>query len=91
MECKAILDLVKEAYFEQNFVVGTVVADDDTTMKKILQHNYKKQVEDGKLDKKDWPLNKKGKLLASLLGVLCTNWQQCRKVRAWWIRIWQRG
>ena len=65
MECKAILDLVKEAYFEQNFVVGTVVADDDTTMKKILQHNYKKQVEDGKLDKKDWPLNKKGKLLAS--------------------------
>ena len=64
MECEAILDPVKEAYFERNFVVGTVVADDDTTMKKILRHNYKKQVEDGTLDKKDWPLNKKGKLLA---------------------------
>ena len=65
MECEAILDLIKEAYFERNFCIGTVVADDDTTMKKTLRHNYKKQVEDGLLDKKDWPLNKKGKLVAS--------------------------
>jgi len=59
MECDAILKLVKEAFFERNFVVGTVVADDDTTKKKMLPHDYKKQVENGLLDKKDWPLNKK--------------------------------
>ena len=65
MECEAILELVKEAYFERNFVVGTIVADDDTTMKKILRHDYKDMVRRGVLDKKKWPKNKNGKPMAS--------------------------
>ena len=55
MECEAILELVKEAFSERNFVVGTIVADDDTTMKKVLRHNYKEQVSRGVLAKEDWP------------------------------------
>ena len=65
MECEAVLDLVKEAFFERNFVVGTIVADDDTTMKKMLRHNYKDQVSRGILSKNDWPKNIKGKPMAS--------------------------
>ena len=65
MECEAILDLITEAFLERNFVVGTIVADDDTTMKRTLRHNYKEQVSRGVLDKKNWPKNKKGKPMAS--------------------------
>ena len=65
MECEAILQLVTEAFIERNFMVGTIVADDDTTMKKTLRHNYKENVRLGLLKKEDWPKNKKGKYIAS--------------------------
>ena len=65
MECEAILKMVVEAFLEQEFMVGTIVADDDTTMKKTLRHNYKENVRLGLLEKEDWPKNNKGKNIAS--------------------------
>ena len=65
MECEAILKIVVEAFLEREFMVGTIVADDDTTMKKTLRHNYKDNVRLGLLQKEDWPKNKKGKNIAS--------------------------
>lgn len=52
-------------YFEENFTIGTFVADDGTTLKKTLRHNYKEQVTKGSLDAKDWPKNRNGKLMTS--------------------------
>ena len=65
MECKAILKMVVEAFLEREFMVGTIVADDDTTMKKTLRHNYKENVRLGLLQKEDWPKNNKAKYFAS--------------------------
>ena len=62
METEAIYQMVKEAYYEQGFVIGTIISDDDSTMKANLRHSYKEKVEKGKLKKKDWPKTGKGKL-----------------------------
>ena len=35
MQCEAILKMVVEAFLEQEFMFRTIVADDDTTMKKL--------------------------------------------------------
>ena len=41
MECQALLMMEKEAP-TRGFRIETVIADDDTTMKKIMRWNYKK-------------------------------------------------
>ena len=64
MECQALL-MMGVAAPTRGFHIGCVVADDDTTMKKIMRHNYKKMIESGEMRKEDHPLNKDGKKIAS--------------------------
>ena len=65
MECEALLDLVVKAANERGFHVKTVVSNDDTTMKKIMRHDYKKMINEGEMETKDWPLNDDGNKLTS--------------------------
>ena len=64
MECQALLMMGKEAP-TRGFHIETVIADDDTTMKKIMRWNYKKMIETGEMKKEDHPVNKDGKKKAS--------------------------
>jgi len=54
MECEAILLMAIEA-LDKGFSIETIVADDDTTMKKTLRYDYKMLVEIGEMKKEDWP------------------------------------
>jgi len=54
MECQALLKMAIEAK-DRGFHIGCVVADDDTTMKKIMRWDYKQMVEDGVLKKRIGP------------------------------------
>ena len=51
MECEAILLMAIEA-LDKGFSIETIVADDDTTMKKTLRYDYKMLVEIGEMKKR---------------------------------------
>ena len=53
MESEAILWMAKDCWNHKRFHIKTVVADDDSTMKKILRHNYDKLVADGKMKRSE--------------------------------------
>ena len=59
MEVEAIFQLVLEAW-ENNWAVGVIVSDDDTTMKSHLTHGYKDLIAAGKMRPEDWPRTQKG-------------------------------
>ena len=42
----------------KGFHIATIIADDDTTMKKIMKWNYKEMIERGLMKKEDHSLNK---------------------------------
>ena len=62
MESEAILHMCEECYNHKGFFVKTICADDDTTMKKVLRHNYDQLVKDGVMTKADKPKKSSGKL-----------------------------
>ena len=62
MESEAILYMCKESFYSKGFYVHCVCADDDTTMKKVLRHNYNQLVKDGVMAKADKPKKSSGKL-----------------------------
>ena len=64
MECQALL-MMGVAAPTRGFHLGCVVADDDTTMKKIMRWNYKSMIENGKMKKEEHPVNKDGKKISS--------------------------
>ena len=43
MEAFAALELVKKAYFDRGFIVGFIVAGDDSSMKALLHHSYEER------------------------------------------------
>eukprot|EP00957_Ditylum_brightwellii_P016339 1228251-Ditylum_brightwellii.AAC.1 len=43
MEAFAVLELVKKAYFDRGFIVGFIIADDDSSMKALLYHSYEER------------------------------------------------
>jgi len=52
MEVTAIKKMVIAAWEEDNYGIGIIVSDDDTTMKSHLKHSFKQLIEAGKrLDK----------------------------------------
>jgi hypothetical protein len=55
MESKAILVMAEDCWKKNNFFVKTIILDDDSTMEKVLRHNYDKMVEPGLMEKKDKP------------------------------------
>jgi len=46
MESEAILHMVRDAWFNKGFFVEVICSDDDTTMKKVLCHNYDQMIKD---------------------------------------------
>ena len=65
MECSALHQMIEEDWKRQRLQVGTIVSDDDTTMKKILRHNYDELVKCGDMKREDWPKNDQGEFLTS--------------------------
>ena len=47
MECEAILHITRDSFINRNFHIAVVVSDDDTTMKKILRHDYELMIAEG--------------------------------------------
>eukprot|EP00957_Ditylum_brightwellii_P164845 12550262-Ditylum_brightwellii.AAC.1 len=41
MEAFAVLELVLKAYYDRGFIVGSIIDDDDSSMKALLHHSYK--------------------------------------------------
>ena len=62
MECEAILYLTVDSWMNRSFHFEKICADDDTTMKKILRHNYDLMIEIGIMAKEDKPNKTSGKL-----------------------------
>ena len=58
MEGEAILQLTIEFWDEKNTSIGTIVADNDTTMKLRLTHFWKELCNSGILKKSDWSKTK---------------------------------
>ncbi len=52
--------MIEEDWKKRRTQIGTVVCDDDTTMKKILRHRYNDLVSEGKVRLEDWPINNNG-------------------------------
>jgi len=55
MECEAILHITKDAWENRRYHLHCICSDDDTTMKKILRHNYDQMIRDGLLEKANKP------------------------------------
>ena len=62
MESEAILEMAEECWQKNNFFIKTIISDDDTTMKKILRHNYDKMIQLGLMKKEDKPSKSSGRL-----------------------------
>ena len=58
MEVQAILELTIEAWESGIYAIGTIVSDDDTTMKAQLKHSYKQLIAANKMTNESWPINK---------------------------------
>ena len=58
MEVQAILELTIEAWESGIYAIGTIVSDDDTTMKAQLKHSYKQLIAANKMTNESWPRNK---------------------------------
>ena len=53
MEVEAIFQLIIEAWDKLNYGIGTIISDDDTTMKSHLKHGYNDLIEAGKIRRED--------------------------------------
>ena len=60
MEVTAIKQMVIAAWEEDNYGIGIIVSDDDTTMKSHLKHSFKALIEAGKIQASDWWKTSKG-------------------------------
>ena len=58
MEVQAIYKIVVEGWNSNVYFIGTIVSDDDTTMKAQLKHSFKKLIEANQMRKEDWPRTK---------------------------------
>ena len=61
METEAIYQMVLEATYQKGYSIGTIISDDDSTMKSNLKWSYKEMVSAGLLKIDDWPKTKSGK------------------------------
>ena len=55
METEAIFRMVKEGYYNQGYSIGTIISDDDSTMKANLKHSLKEKIQAGLMRQEDWP------------------------------------
>ena len=62
METEAIFRMVKDACYQKNYTIATIISDDDSTMKANLRHSLKEKVSAGLMEKNEWPKTKKGNL-----------------------------
>ena len=53
MEVHAILDIVIDMYDNKNVTIGTIVSDDDSTMRARLQHSWAEKIKLGLMEKHD--------------------------------------
>ena len=60
MECEGIFRMVVQAHDELGYTIGTIISDDDSTMKSNLRHLFKEKVELGLMCEADWPKTQKG-------------------------------
>ena len=60
METEAIFQMVTEASHDLNYTVGTIISDDDSTMKSNLKWSYQEMIDKNKMKLEDWPKTKKG-------------------------------
>ena len=60
MEVQAIYEMTVDAWDNRGFAIGTIVSDDDTTMKSHLKHSYQELIKAGQMKKEEWPLTKSG-------------------------------
>ena len=65
MECSALLKMIEDSWSKKKLQVGTIVCDDDTTMKRILRHKYDELVRNNQMELGDWPMNEKGEPLTA--------------------------
>ena len=65
MECSALLKMIEDSWYEKRLQVGTIVCDDDTTMKRILRHKYDELVNNNQMKLGDWAMNKRGEPLTA--------------------------
>ena len=60
METEAIFRMVLQARYEQGYTIGTIISDDDSSMKANLKHSLKAKMSAGLMELKDWPTTKAG-------------------------------
>ena len=60
MECEAIYRMVIEAYDKLHYTIGTIISDDDSTMKSNLKHSFDEKIKKGLMSKSDWSKTIKG-------------------------------
>ncbi len=60
MEVQAIYKLVIEVWDTGIYCLGTIVSDNDTTMKAQLKHSFKELIDAKRMCKTDWPRTKSG-------------------------------
>ena len=60
MECEGIFRMVVQAHDELGYTIGTIISDDDSTMKSNLKHSLKEKVQLGLMCEADWPKTQKG-------------------------------
>ena len=65
MECSALLKIIEDRWSKKKLWVGTIVYDDDTTMKRIMRYKYDDLVRNNQMELGDWPINEKGKPLTA--------------------------
>ena len=57
--------MIEDSWYEKRLQVGTIVCDDDTTMKRILRHKYDELVNNNQMKLGDWAMNKRGEPLTA--------------------------
>mmetsp|Transcript_22377 Transcript_22377/g.32687 ORF Transcript_22377/g.32687 Transcript_22377/m.32687 type:complete len:274 (+) Transcript_22377:1478-2299(+) len=60
MEVQAIYKVTVDVWDNCGFAIGTIVSDDDTTMKSHLKHCYQELIKAGQIKKEEWPKTKSG-------------------------------
>ena len=65
MECCGLLEIIEQNWDEQRMQVGIIVCDNDSTMQRVMRHDYRKLVKDGIMKKEEIPTNENGKELKS--------------------------
>lgn len=55
MEKEAALDLVQNLYFKHGVAIGTIVADEDSSLRAALKWSYRELINRGVMKEEDWP------------------------------------